>query len=82
MRRGEKKREKEKKTAEDSPDGDSLAFSLHGECDACMRACVCVCVSSAIHHPICQQRQSSALSHTKNWLRAPLIGLNVAAILP
>lgn len=43
---------------------------------------VCACVSSAIHHPICQQRQSSALSRTKNWLRAPLIGLSVAAILP
>lgn len=48
--------------------------------------CLCVRVwaraSSEIHHPICQQRPSSALSHTKNWLRAPLIGLNVAAIRP
>lgn len=71
---------RKRKIAVDGPDGDSIAFSLHCECDAC--ACMCVCVSSAIHHPICQQRQSSALSHTKNWLRDPLIGLNVTAILP
>lgn len=65
---------REERGVADGPDGDSLAFSLHMECD------VCVCVT--IHHPIFQQRQSSALSHTKNWLRAPLIGLNGAAILP
>lgn len=39
--------------------------------------CVCVCVLSSIHRPICQQKQSSASSHTKNWLSIPLIGLSV-----
>lgn len=66
-----------RKIAVDSPDGDSLAFSLYVGCDVCVHECE----SSAIHHPICLQRQCSALSRTKNWLRAPLIGLNVAAIL-
>ncbi|MEQ2239204.1 hypothetical protein ILYODFUR_002107 [Ilyodon furcidens] len=65
---------KEREHAVDSPDGDSLAshFMLGA---MCVRLCV-------IHHPICQQRRSSASSRTKKCLGGPLIGLNVHVLLP
>lgn len=40
-----KKMKREERMAVDSPDGDSLAFSLHIECDVCAcSVCACVCV--------------------------------------